>query len=167
MRKNWKVLFPAAMLATICWLGAPTAVQAQDMDSTEKELQTMYMVYLEENDYSPMVDQDGDVQFRYNNMMYFIDVDASDTEYFAVMLPNSWEIESEEEGKQALQACNAVNASTKVVKAQVINENVWFTTEIILPEPGNFRTVFPRLLEAIDSAVDRFVEEMTAPAGKY
>jgi hypothetical protein len=158
------ITLSSTFLLIFCWLILPTDLSAQTLSSgskaAAKELQDMYMAYLAEMDKSPFVDQDGDVQFRHGGLTYFIDVDEGDTEYFAVMLPNSWMIESEAEKQRILEACNEVNATSKVVKAQIINDNVWFTTEVFLADPADFRAIFPRILTAISDATDLFIEIM-------
>lgn len=160
-----KIIHTTLFLFTgLCGLAT---VSAQQGAWTEDRLQQLYLDYLEEKSLSPSVDQDGDVQFQSKGLTYFIDVDAEDTAYFAVMLANAWEIESEQERQEALLAGNKVTATAKVIKSQIIDDYVWFSAEVFLPSPEDFQAVFPRMLSAIQSAQEIFVEAMMGREGKY
>lgn len=133
-------------------------VQAQEW--TNKSLQTLYMDYLGEEGYRPEIDSDGDVQFKAEGQTFFIDVDEDDIEYFAVMLFNIWEIESEEERAKALEACNAVNSNAKVIKGQIINDYIWLSAEVFVADPEDFKGIFDRIMSAFSAAQDTVVESM-------
>jgi hypothetical protein len=59
---------------------------------TMEEMQMMYLSVLEKNELTGTIDGDGDVQFKYDNFTYFIDVDEDDPEYFGLVLANIWPI---------------------------------------------------------------------------
>ena len=105
-------------------------------------------------------DGDGDVQFSYNDRTYFIEVNEDDNEFFRVVLPNIWPIESVSEGLQVVQACDEVNRSMKCTKAYVTNDDVWIAVELFLSSPDDFKGVFDRCLAAIEQGLETFVEEM-------
>ena len=107
------------------------------------------------------VDSDGDVQFKYNDRNYFVEVNENDLEFFRVVLFNIWPIESATESAQAALAVNEVNKELKVVKAYITNsDNVWMACELFVGEPDAFRPVFDRCLKVIDDGVDTFVDKM-------
>ena len=127
---------------------------------TAAKLQTMYIDYLEGEGLTGKVDGDGDVQFTYEDRTYFIEVNEDDDEFFRVVLPNIWPIESISEGVKVVQACDAVNRSMKCTKAYTTNDDVWIAVELFVGRPDAFKTVLHRCLTAINSGVDAFVEEM-------
>ena len=134
-----------------------TTAQAQ---WSESQLQEMYLNFLEEEEMTGTIDSDGDVQFSYNDRTYFIEVNEEDNEFFRVVLPNIWPIESMQEGLQVVQACDVVNRSMKCTKAYVTNDDVWIAVELFLGSPDDFEAVFERCLEAIEQGLETFVEEM-------
>jgi hypothetical protein len=137
-----------------------SSVQAQDSSWTEKGLQQMYLDFLGEEGYRPEVDGDGDVQFKVEGLTYFIDVDEDDTEYFAVMLANIYEVESAQERIAALEACNSVSSTAKVVKGQIINDYIWLTAEVFVADPRDFKGVFSRTMAALQAAQGTLEESL-------
>ncbi len=142
------------LLCGICW---STAALGQIDKAT---LQKIYLDYLREEGYQPRVDEDGDVQFKREGFTYFISVDEEDPEFFGLMLPNIWEIESDEERLYALFACNEATANTKVAKAQVVGDNVWISAEVFLEKPEDFRKIIHRAFSSMDSALEKYVSTM-------
>lgn len=151
-----RLFFATALLLLAC-MALPHAAQAQ---WTEAKLQKLYIDALRGEGMTGKVDADGDVQFTYSDHTYFIEVNEGDTEFFRVVLPNIWPIESIQEHGQVLMACDAVNKSLKTVKAYVANDDVWIAVEMFVSRPDNFQPVFKRCLNVIEAAVDKFVEAM-------
>lgn len=135
-----------------------STIQAQQW--SESKLQTMYLDFLDGEGMEGSIDADGDVQFRYNDRTYFIEVNEEDNEFFRVVLPNIWPIESVQEGLEVVQACDEVNRSMKCTKAYVTNDDVWIAVELFLGNPDDFKGVFDRCLSAIEQGLETFVEEM-------
>jgi hypothetical protein len=104
------------MLALVVFalMGEPSAQERKAPLYTKEQLQQMYSDYLADEGYRPSIDEDGDVQFKQEGRMYYIGVSEDDPEYFRVVLPNIWRIESEQERIQVLVAADAVTATTKV-----------------------------------------------------
>ncbi len=127
---------------------------------TAEELQTKYLRYLEANDWKGWVDEDGDVQFKDGERTYFIGVNPGDLQFFRLVLPNIWPIESEQERREVYAACDVVNRSMKVVKIYTVNDNVWVCMEVFVSDEGDFKAFLKRGIEVIDDAVTTFVEEM-------
>ncbi len=146
------------LLGLLFFLTAGTRVLHAQM--SKDQLQELYVKYLREEGYLPKVDEDGDVQFKREGFTYFISVNENDLEFFGLMLPNIWEIASDEERLYALFACNEATANTKVAKAQVVGDNVWISAEIFLERPEDFSKVLDRIFMSMDTALDTFVETM-------
>lgn len=151
-----KLFFATTLLLFAC-MALPHAAQAQ---WTEAKLQKLYVDALRGEGMTGKVDDDGDVQFSYNDHTYFIEVNEDDVEFFRVVLPNIWPIESIQEHGQVLSACDAVNKGLKTVKAYVTNDDVWIAVEMFVSRPDNFQPVLKRCLDVIEGAVEKFVEEM-------
>ncbi len=118
------------------------------------------MQELEKRQWDPEVDSDGDVQFTYQDRTYFIETNEDDLEYFRLVLPNIWPIESHKEAIEVIMACDDVNNSVKVARAYTVDDNVWIEADIFIIKPRDFKDVLDRCLETVDLAVDTFVESM-------
>lgn len=151
---NSKIGLFGLLLCGLCW---GTVAHGQ-MD--REAIQKLYLDYLSEQGYQPKVDEDGDVQFKREGFTYFISVDEQDPEFFGLMLPNIWEIESDEERLYALFACNEATANTKVAKAQVVGDNVWISAEVFVEKPEDFRNIMHRAFSSMDSALEKYVSTM-------
>jgi hypothetical protein len=148
------------VITLLLLVGSFSFVQAQS-EWSEKELQDLYTNFLSAEGFENWVDDDGDVQFKYNNRTYFVEVNENDPEFFRVVLFNIWPIESEAEALQVSQACNVVNRQMKCTKAYMTDaDNVWLAVELFVGKPDAFKPIFQRCLGAIEQGVDTFVEEM-------
>ena len=145
------------VLAIVSLMAFMPKVQAQ---WSEEKLQGMYQNFLEGKGLEGIIDGDGDVQFSYNEHTFFFEVNESDTEFFRLVLPNIWPIESISEGLEAVQACDEINRSMKCTKAYITNDNVWIAVEFFLDQPNDFKAVFDRSIEAIEDGVKKFVDKM-------
>lgn len=133
---------------------------AAHAQSSDADLQQLYLSFLEGEGIEGWVDSDGDVQFEYNDRNYFMETNASDNEFFRVVLWDIWPIESATESIQVINALNEVNREMKVVKGYVTNDNVWIACELFVGEPSAFAPVWSRCMDSIESGLDVFVGEM-------
>lgn len=157
--KYMTMLAPLRRLVSISLMTLAVATSAQETRE-KKDLQKMYMDYLEEEGYKPEIDSDGDVQFKAEGKTYFINVVEDDPTYFRVVLANIWPIESEEERHQVLIAMDYSNAKAKVTKSYMVKDNVWVGIEIFLPRPEDFSAVFPRCMSALNHGTAHYVTRM-------
>ncbi|MCX8141017.1 MAG: hypothetical protein WHU94_15075 [Thermogemmata sp.] len=127
---------------------------------TKQERVGMYMRYLVEEGYMPRVDQDGDIIFKFEGGTYLIIIDDSDDEYFRLVFPNFWSIDSEEERMQVYIAATHATAETKVTKVYPVRDNVWASIEMFCSPPEVFKSVFRRSLGALRAGVNNFREKM-------
>ena len=127
---------------------------------SREEFQRMYSDFLRDEGYKPVVDDDGDVRFKYEGKTYFIQVSENDPQYFRIAFANFWPIENEKELGQAFVAANDSNMKSKVSKVLIIRENVWVSLEIFVGHPDDFKQVFSRSMSALNNGVDGFVKKM-------
>lgn len=137
-----------------------SSFEASAQNWSESRLQEMYLEFLEDKGIEGWVDSDGDIQFSYNDRSYFVEVNEDDNEFFRVVLWNIWPIESQSEAVQVAFAVDEVNRVAKVAKAYTTNDNVWIACELFVGHPEDFKPVFQRCLDSIDTAVDTFVGAM-------
>ena len=122
----------------------------------------LYSDYLTQQGYRPTVDSDGDVVFKEEGRIYYIDIDTSDNEYFRLVFPNFWEISGSDELAKAICAANEATRSTKVAKVYVRGDGkeTSASIEMFFSNPDQFKAVFTRSMSALKTAVKHFVDEM-------
>ncbi len=127
---------------------------------TKQERAEMFRQYLAEEGYSPKIDDDGDVYFKYEGGGYFIIVSEKDEEFFNLLYPNFWSIESEAERAKVNEAALHATAKTKVAKILPRTSNTWAVVEMFCCPPEAFKSVFRRSLSALRAAVENFRTKM-------
>lgn len=126
----------------------------------KKQKAQMYMDHLRGEGYVPELDSDGDVVFKLEGRTYIILIDEGDEEFFRIIYPNFWSIESADERIKVEKAALAATSDTKVAKIFPIRDDVWGSVEIFILPPENFKLIFARAMRALRAAVDTFVQKM-------
>ena len=110
------------------------------------------------------IDKDGDVVFKRDGKTWIIFIDDADPTFFRIALPNFWPIEDEDERQRAFAACSHASCAVKVAKVFVVNDNIWASAELLLPD-GDWTAIFDRCLDTLDLVVSSFISQMrkTAP----
>ena len=127
----------------------------------KQERAEMYRSFLAEEGYSPRIDEDGDIIFKYEGGGYFIIVSEQDEEFFQLVYPNFWSIDSEAEREKVAKAALQATAKTKVVKVYPVGDNTLASIEMFCCPPDAFKAVFQRSLSAIRSSLANFKEAMS------
>lgn len=120
----------------------------------------MYKTYLVEEGYSPKTDDDGDVVFKYEGKHYCIIIDEQDEDFFRLIFPNFWSIDSEAERSKVLEAAVYSTAKTKVAKVFVVRDDTWAAIEMFCSPPEAFKIVFRRSLSALQAGINNFLKKM-------
>lgn len=134
----------------------------QDKPTTmsKAERVRVFSDFLRGEGYAPTTDSDGDIVYKCEGRVYLVILDEGDNEFFRIVYPGFWSIESPEERirveRAALKAC----ADTKVAKVFPIRDNTWATIEIFCANIEQAKAVFRRSMSALQTAVATFVEEM-------
>ncbi len=128
-------------------------------EKTREERAQVYFDMLSNEGFRPSYDSDGDIDFKYEGGSYVLIV-GEEPFYVRLLFPNFWTIESDEERVRALVEANEVSASTKVVKLNIIRDNMWAGVELFQPTPEAFAVVFERCLSVLRTGVSDFVRRM-------
>jgi len=149
----------SAAAALLIWSSTLTA---EDKNTGNKaSFQRMYIDYLTSEGYKPEVDPDGDVTFKREGKNYFINVLPADPNYFRLVLPNVWKIESPAERTKVLIAMDRTNGACKSAKVFATSHSyVWAVVEVFVEKPDDFKKVFPRAISALDYGFTTFMSEM-------
>ena len=118
--------------------------------------------YLSEEGYAPKTDADGDLIFKFEGGAYIIIVDEQDQEFYRIIYPNFWSIDSDAERAQVVKACEAATGKTKVAKVYTVKNDTWACIEMFMASPEHMNLVFKRSMSALRGAVQNFREVMQA-----
>ena len=105
--------------------------------------QEMIFDYLKVQGLVPEYDEDKDIRFKYQMRNFVVSNYPDDRQFLQIMMPFIFDVTAENR-VAALEACNKINLSKKIVKAVVMGEGVFLMTEVLLDEtPGTFRDGSP------------------------
>jgi hypothetical protein len=135
------------------------------METTREET---YCKYLKEEGFpTTHIDEDGDVIFKAEGLVYFIRNGHDFPERFALVLPSFFELEDAAEASRALAVCNEVNKRVHGATLYIVEfegrKEVSAAVELFLRTPvEDVPAVFYHCLKAIRAAVYGFVTRMQA-----
>ncbi len=132
---------------------------ADDNESIKESHRTLYMRFLEQEGYKPEIDSEGDVAFKKEGFSYFIQV-TEDREFFKVVFPAFYEIESVAEHFLILQAVEQANREVKVAKLVIVGDYVWAVAESFVSDQSDIEDIFDNSLLALRVGRDRLLELM-------
>lgn len=89
--------------------------QEENNDMNKKEL---ILKVLEKMDYSPEVDNDGDIKLHYQMKTIYVLTGEEEESYISMMLPQFYEIEDEQE-TLVLAVCNKMTRELKLAKVYI------------------------------------------------
>ncbi len=120
----------------------------------------LYNSFLRSEGYATEVDSDGDIVFKKEGGSYILFAHEGDREYFSVLFPNFWPIETEKERNAAFIAAAHATAGTKGAKVYPLGDNVCASIELLFDEPEQFKPVFNRAMGMLQSGVSSFVAKI-------
>lgn len=127
---------------------------------TKTERISILQDFLVEEGYRPVVDDDGDLRFKFEGSTYFVILDDDPT-YFRLAFANFWSIDSEVERTAVMKAAIHATRMTKVAKVFPTDNNVWATIELFASPPAAVHPVFARSIAALQAAVHQFQMSMS------
>ena len=133
--------------------------QSQQSPAPQSRIE-MYVQFLTNEGFQPKVGEIGFISFKREGLLYLLIADAKDEQFFRLMFPNFWKIESEEERQRALAACNEANEMTKVAKLFIHDDNMCTSVEMFFANPEDFKGVFGRSMSALENGTRNFVQAM-------
>ena len=105
------------------------------------------------------IDDDGDLQFKYQGFTMWVTPDEKDPLFLRIILPNIYEV-NEENRAAVLEALNKVNCDLKAVKGYVVGENVWLSIEMYIDASPEIEDFIERCLDILLAGHRKFGEEM-------
>lgn len=122
----------------------------------------VYLEYLRKEGYFPEVDEDGDIMFKREGRVYYMQPIKDDAVYFSLWRANFWSLETPAEKDRALVAAAKTNLRFKVVKVFPTRDmdDMHCKVEMFCNPIENFQPVFMRCLDAMSAAVQEFAQIM-------
>ncbi|MCM2373717.1 hypothetical protein [Aporhodopirellula aestuarii] len=150
-----------AFIASPCRAQDKAALSSEKPVTWTKEaLQQSHMEFLKSEGYSPRVDEDGDVAFKFEGRTYYLLIAEDDPNLMRLAYPNFWSLENEDERQRAQVAALKATKDTKVAKVFLTDKNTWAMVSLFLAEPDDFHPVFSRCLSALRLSVNTFADTM-------
>ena len=131
---------------------------------TKEERAEMFMEHLAEEGYRPKLDDDGDVVFKHEGGGYCIIIDETDEQYFRIIFPGFWSIESEQERAMVEKAALHATKQVKVAKIFPVRDDTWAAVELFCDPPSNALSVLGRSLGSLQTATNAFRAKMEEQA---
>ena len=121
----------------------------------------MVMNFLRQQGFCPEVDEDnGNILFKYQMANFLFVNNDEDEEFFQLLMPGIYDV-TDDNRDMVLEEANKVNHSIKVVKACVINDNVWLFFENLLDHTPEVEDIIPRALAILQGARQHFYQEIS------
>jgi Putative bacterial sensory transduction regulator len=120
----------------------------------------IYLDYLREEGYRPELDKDGDVVFKHERVTFIIFANEDDEQYFKMMIPYFWELETAEETDRAMRVMMRLNREYKAAKFCETGEDVSLFVECFYETADGFKSVFARYVDLLSSALREFRQLM-------
>jgi hypothetical protein len=117
--------------------------------------------YLVEEGFRPEIDEDGDIKFKREGKIYYIQTNDSDDEFLRIIAFNIWSLDTVQEKRIALRLANKATRNFKVAKVIVsAANNAWATVELLVRDMESFTAFFYRSMSVLDEAVLEFRTDM-------
>lgn len=106
--------------------------------------------------YRPSTNTDGEIMFRFEGKICYLQTDSGDLNYVRLVIVNFRPIENEADQVRVLNAVHEANSSTKVVKFFTLDGDTWCTAEMLFEDPAKFTEVMGRTLSAVRAGLASF-----------
>lgn len=120
-----------------------------------------YVDYLESEGYGNVKVKDGStIYFEDSDGFYFhLVVYTDDPTYFQIEFPNYLTIDTKKQLARCYAAMAVANAGTKCAKLYLKGSSVWGSAEIVLATPDMYKSLVPRMLNALKTCAETFASE--------
>ncbi len=130
--------------------------------SESNKKQEFVLEFLRDEGYRPSLDDVGDIAFKKEGSWFFVILDDNDEQYYRILKPDFWSIDSPEELERACKVASKSSGGTKVSKVFLTEalDSVVAVSECFQPNVEAFTVVFDRMMSALLSVSNDFIYEM-------
>ena len=141
-----KVLFIICLLLPI----ALSALSQKKFNDNQLKLRSNIELFLREEGYMPIIDSDGDIQFKKEGEKYYVIIDERDTSPFYLCLCKFYKY-SENFTRQNIEKNLSELNLKKGVKLVCFDKNYRYGAEMYLVDAENFKYVFYKLMKQLEA----------------
>ena len=124
----------------------------------------MYQEHLRGEGYRPEIDKDGDIVFKHERITFVLFANEDDEQYFKLMVPYFWELETPEETERAVRVMTRLNREYKAAKFCQTGDDVSLFVECFYEHPEQCKPVFARYVDLLAAAMREFKQLMLEEA---
>ena len=117
---------------------------------------------LAEEGFRTLIDEDGDVYFKFEGGTYVLATSVEDASYFALYYLRFWPLDDAAERARAHEAAAEAHRRIRVGRITVLEDDVNASVQAYLPDGDGWRGVLLRNLTGLQALVKAFSEQMRA-----
>lgn len=130
---------------------------------TQAQLQEIYRSHLATEGYRAEITPAGNVKFKREGRTVVIYVEEKDPTYFRMAMSFAESDKSAAARTRRLEAANLATSEVKVAKVYLDNDgDPAFSVEMFVIVPGDFKTMFDRLLKVMDLVYEKYTTKFNA-----
>jgi hypothetical protein len=123
-----------------------------------------YMSILRQEGFSPRIDEDGDIEFAYQDNTYYLTLTQSDPSFVYVSLYFGYVDTYDALQRHAIAIGNA-NRTYKVAKAYFVDDNlgrvhIYISADEYLEDPSSLRAIISRMRSSVYSVAESIMNEV-------
>jgi len=119
-----------------------------------------YLGFLRNLGLEPRLDDDGDVVFQKDGMVFVLMAEEKDPRFFRILMPAFWRVESDIERSRALEAINEISLKYKIAKLAIVRERVVAMAELWMDLENDLEREFARIAASLHISVRQFYLRM-------
>lgn len=139
------------------FLALSFVANAKDLTKAQRELRDEIFKFVKSNGYSPEVDEDGDISFRYNEYNYLIEISEVDTDIMYLTLSLSFKYNNDFNAENINMHANEIN-KYRCVKLVPYTSGFAIQQDLYLTEASTFNYSFQRTISIMESALTELQE---------
>lgn len=144
-------------IISILWTVSAIAAD-RDYNSEQYALRSEIMSFIKDEGFSPEIDSDGDVKFKYEGHAFYVVVSDNDENPMYVVLCSYYNYSDECTSDKVLLASKALN-KYKAVKVLCFDNTFRIGAEMYMRDAELFKEAFYKLLSQIDSVRENVLNE--------
>ncbi len=145
-----QIVFVFTLLITATW------AHSQTKESTINKL----VRFLDAQEVSGTINENGEIEFDYEDNHYFITFDNNDPRYIHLYIPNYWPLETDDEFRSAYYACNDASKEIFGPKAYIKDDHIWVSYEVYLENSDDIQHFLKKCLGNMKLAIDTIYDSM-------
>ncbi len=119
-----------------------------------------YLDFLRNFGLEPRLDDDGDVVFQKDGMVFVLMAEERDPRFFRLLMPAFWKVDSDLERARALEAINEISLKYKISKLAIVRERVVAMAELWMDLKRDLADEFDRITSSLHISVRQFYLRM-------